>query len=686
MRYGCIGASPVRPSVAVTVRTLELYRQMHRACPRFSIHAMAKALCHLHGVRFHRYLVDQFRVAFDNSCPACHYKLQDEPPLPFAFQLSMDGNNSAKCVDPSFRHGIERDDPRDGRSSIWIKEEDVDRFKDEVRNIQLSSDKRAVNVVDPDDPWVDEPDNDAEPTNVCIDRWRNAAPEARKRMFAVFRRSGIFVSVCRHGLLLTICDMVRSGELMKYPLATISRLMDLFPDNFLYGYDIHCAFTKTLNRSTLGPAVRARRIDGVVPSFHGHAHNRMCQVQHHPKYKHGAGKEDFETCERTFSDSNALASEIRNATDFHRHQALEEHFKFADLDRYASLGTFLYNNYVQCLEIIDAQKTIPRSCDLANVDFEAELHDEYNYLVNAHRKQDDDSIYMDYVKALNELDDADFVGKDIADVRRRRTNAQKRLEVKLDNIESLEARLGIEVRWGATHPERLKYQERLAHWRFFKAAEEVEKLVVMRLLELTKLQMSNLGYKLRTHISKALKTRATAIRNAIDRYNKYAAELKPPRQPLRWEQIVDYAFLGEFELLRGEDIGSKRWAHAPFRQAANLYFDAERAKEELMRCNVEIARLRTKICNDSLEYPKVIRDLQNKDPLLARQVERRWRYLASVNVGIMARIQQIETLDGYTGAKVPGTALADDGLLDDRVNEEESALADFFSTLHIADT
>ncbi|KAF8557058.1 hypothetical protein OG21DRAFT_1391449, partial [Imleria badia] len=72
---------------------------MHRACPRFSIHAMAKALCHLHGVRFHRYLVDQFRVAFDvyleilrrvdnhvdaalnhgtanwrakNSCPACH--------------------------------------------------------------------------------------------------------------------------------------------------------------------------------------------------------------------------------------------------------------------------------------------------------------------------------------------------------------------------------------------------------------------------------------------------------------------------------------------------------------------------------------------------------------------------------------------------------------------------------------
>ncbi|KAH0827426.1 hypothetical protein J3R83DRAFT_4095 [Lanmaoa asiatica] len=516
--------------------------------------------------------------------------------------------------------------------------------------------------------------------------------------------------------------MVRSGELMKYPLATISRLMDLFPDNFLYSYDIHCAFTKTLNRSTLGPAVRARHIDGVVPSFHGHAHNRMCQVQHHPKYKHSAGKEDFETCERTFSDSNALASEIRNATDFHRHQALEEHFKFADFDRYASLGwysvrsilnhfsnllfrpgTFLYNNYVQCLEIINAQQTIPRSADLANVDFEAELRDEYNYLVNAHRKQDDNSIYLDYVKALNELDDAEitwqdalsqfrklndrtiqdgFVGKEIADLRRRRTNTHKQLELKLDNIESLEARLGIEARWGATHPKHLKYQERLAHWQFFKATQEVEKLVVMRLLKLTKLQVSNLGYKLRTHISKALKTRATAIRNAIDRYNKYAAELNPPHQPLQWEQIVDYAFLGEFELLRAEDI--------------------ERTKEELTRCNVEIARLQTKIWNDSLEYPKVIQDLKNKDPFLARQVEQRWRYLASVNAGIMARIQQIETLDGYTGAKVPSwqmefelegqgdvdvwsTELADDGLLDDRVDEEESAFTDFLGSLHITD-
>jgi hypothetical protein len=127
---------------------------------------------------------------------------------------------------------------------------------------------------------------------------------------------------------------------MKYPLATISKLVDIFAERFLYGYDIKCAFHSILQRSSLGPVVRNLGIEGVVPGFHGHAHNRLCQVQHHSKFMEGAGKEDFETCERTFSESNALAPEIRNATEFHRHQALDEHFQFTDLDKYAALSKF----------------------------------------------------------------------------------------------------------------------------------------------------------------------------------------------------------------------------------------------------------------------------------------------------------------------------------------------------------
>lgn len=151
-----------------------------------------------------------------NSCPACHYKVEGEPELRFPFEVALDGNNSAKFVDPALRGGRERSDPRNGQSDIWLDEEYVDRFKDEVQNARQRHHPTPAQPVDPDDPWVDceaEEQDSNEPINVCVDRWRNAAPEARKQMFAVFRKSGIFVAVCRHGFLLSICDMVRSGEL-----------------------------------------------------------------------------------------------------------------------------------------------------------------------------------------------------------------------------------------------------------------------------------------------------------------------------------------------------------------------------------------------------------------------------------------------------------------------------------------
>ena len=53
----------------------------------------------------------------------------------------------------------------------------------------------------------------SESVDICIQHWHNAGLEARKKMFTLFAVSGIFLVVCRHGHLLFICDMVRSGEL-----------------------------------------------------------------------------------------------------------------------------------------------------------------------------------------------------------------------------------------------------------------------------------------------------------------------------------------------------------------------------------------------------------------------------------------------------------------------------------------
>ena len=62
------------------------------------------------------------------------YKLEDEPPMKFSMLATMDGNNSLKLVDNTFKSGLSHIDDRMLTSSRWITPEDVDRFKDEVGN------------------------------------------------------------------------------------------------------------------------------------------------------------------------------------------------------------------------------------------------------------------------------------------------------------------------------------------------------------------------------------------------------------------------------------------------------------------------------------------------------------------------------------------------------------------------
>lgn len=86
-----------------------------------------------------------------------------------------------------------------------------------------------------------------------------------------------------------------------------------------------------------------------------------------------------------------------------------------------------------------------------------------------------------------------FTNKDIANICRRRTTAQTKMELKGQVVDDFEIRMGIEERWMMTHPEHVRAQSCIANMQYHKALNDVERLVVMRLLELTKLQMSSLG-------------------------------------------------------------------------------------------------------------------------------------------------------------------------------------------------
>ena len=94
-------------------------------------------------------------------------------------------------------------------------------------------------------------------------------------------------------------------------MACVAKLLDAFGEDLGGGFDIGCKFKTTLAKSPLGARARELHHTCLVGGFHGHAHNRLCQLQHLAIYVKGLGLEDLEGCERAFSKSNALAGALR---------------------------------------------------------------------------------------------------------------------------------------------------------------------------------------------------------------------------------------------------------------------------------------------------------------------------------------------------------------------------------------
>jgi hypothetical protein len=47
----------------------------------------------------------------------------------------------------------------------------------------------------------------------CTERWQNMKEDIVGRAWGMFDETGFFLSLCRHGFVLIIADMVMSGEL-----------------------------------------------------------------------------------------------------------------------------------------------------------------------------------------------------------------------------------------------------------------------------------------------------------------------------------------------------------------------------------------------------------------------------------------------------------------------------------------
>ena len=121
-------------------------------------------------------------------------------------------------------------------------------------------------------------------------------------------------------------------------------MLETFGKDLALGYDIGCRFSTTLNNSPLGRQARANNHTSLVGAFHGHAHNRLCQLRFLATYIDGLGLEDLEGCERFFSKSNALAGSTRYASTFHRRQLISEFCRHVDeFETYQNLcKSFIY--------------------------------------------------------------------------------------------------------------------------------------------------------------------------------------------------------------------------------------------------------------------------------------------------------------------------------------------------------
>ncbi|KAG1871415.1 hypothetical protein F4604DRAFT_1496292, partial [Suillus subluteus] len=121
--------------------------------------------------------------------------------------------------------------------------------------------------------------------------------------------------------------------------------------------------------------------------------------------------------------------------------------------------------------------------------------------------------------------------------------------------------------------------------------------------------------------------------NALNWYNTQATALVPLRPQLTWKDIVEYSFLGEFDLLcqSRSDIHTSDWTKPAHCEAMVKYFKIQCAHEEIQRLNIEIHWLHTAIHDEELKVNATIDALLISNRPVGLELQRQWQKCAAVN-------------------------------------------------------
>ncbi|KAG1749252.1 hypothetical protein EDB19DRAFT_2036549 [Suillus lakei] len=612
VNIGLLGCSPLQPKIAVSFQCLELYHQIHQCKPSFSVQAMVKVLCALHNRSYFQALQDQFAIAFDayldilrgvreladivlkcdsphwrmlHSCPACNYKQENEPALIPARMDSMDGNSSLKQVD-----GSGHADEQIFKSSYLIPPDEVDVFKDDVR-LQPGTRAAITHTA-----GGTTPGDTSE--SACTDNWKTANTISDNTV-KVFKQTGIFISACQHGMIQTLVEMRRSGELAKYALATTNKVLNVYAlspprhtPTIIASLSTHFMDTLTTADVNFGSILYINMASVLKTSKHASTYFQVQMLYLLSFVMH-----------LTFTGFNSSTFTFSNEI---------------------LIGKFLYNNYKQVLTIIDdlspAVEELKLALKISDGDFERWNMEELEFLESLAEEQEGDIEAMTYVDTLQSLAKAEAAYGSVTTVQfltytpadftpshglqknqqafarareAERHAAHRKLVLEMNVVDDIEHCMGITERW---HPQDVKYQEGLAYLtnrQFIQAVEHLQGLIIQRLFELAKANIAGTGYKLCQHILSAISRQSAAIRTALEKYNQLAIIQTPPQEVLDFSKVASYAWLGKFDLLKHSHhhILEKPWASKGNQEVANNFFKIQHAHEEVQHLNVEVTQL-----------------------------------------------------------------------------------------------
>lgn len=255
-----------------------------------------------------------------------------------------------------------------------------------------------------------------------------------------------------------------------------------------------------------------------------------------------------------------------------------------------------------------------------------------------------------------------------------------------------EAKHGIHERWTAQDDDFKAAIVELNISDYQKALDTLERLMVCRLFELEKSNMrstgayehtctiltilltivdrnSNSGYKLRVQIAKGLQERSKTIVKALDRFNDAGCRLIPPRSPIKWKELVDITFIDSFSILRvwGTDLQQERWANDAVRKAIVAWQHTLRAREEILRIEIEAHRLKTWMRDEEKLLGEKIEELNTAGGFLGRELAQRRDSLVRVHGNIRRTLSKLEATPGYRGSFSPGIRL---GTAQDRTKND----------------